>query len=52
MKKVFILVQVLVLAITMSSCEDQQKVQAAKKATEEQEAAKAKATAEIGRAHV
>ena len=46
MKKVFSLFQVLALVLTMSSCEDQQKVQAAKKAAEEQEAAKAKATAD------
>ena len=46
MKKVISLLQVLVLVLTMSSCEDQQKIQAAKKATEDQEAAKAKATAD------
>ncbi len=46
MKKVFSLFQVLILVLTMSSCEDQQKIQAAKKAAEEQAAAKAKAVSD------
>ena len=46
MKKGLVLFQVLILVLTMSSCEDQQKIQATKKAAEEQEMAKTKAANE------
>jgi len=46
MKKEFVLFTMLILAFTMSSCEDKQKMQDAKKAAEAQEIAKAKAASE------